>query len=70
MALSTKLKKMIVDEIDEDEYIRSHLITLDHHKTEIEEGNDKYDFVNIIVEKNGIKESGTSLFYKYLIKNN
>ena len=47
-----------------------NILTLDHHKTEIEEGNDKYDFVNIIVEKNGIKESGTSLFYKYLIKNN
>ena len=44
---------------------------MDHHKTEIEEGNNKYDFVNIIIENNmGVKESGTSLFYKYLLDNN
>ena len=64
------IKEPVLKEIDNDEFIKNHLITLDHHKTEIEEGNNKYDFVNIIVEENGIKESGTSLFYKYLVKNN
>ena len=64
------VKEPVLKEIDEDEFIKTHLITLDHHKTEIEEGNNKYDFVNIIVEENGIKESGTSLFYKYILKNN
>ena len=64
------IKEPILKQIDEDEILKNKLIVLDHHKTEIEEGNNKYDFVNIIVEEDGIKQSGTSLFYKYLVKNN
>ncbi len=64
------IKEPVLKQIAEDKDLKNKLIILDHHKTEIEEGNNKYDFVNIIVEEDGIKQSGTSLFYKYLIKNN
>ena len=64
------IKEPLLKQIDEDEVLRNKLKVLDHHKTEIEEGNNKYDFVNIIVEEDGIKQSGTNLFYKYLAKNN
>lgn len=56
--------------INDDYRLNNKLIILDHHKTEIEEGNDKYSFVNIIVENEKGKQSGTSLFYEYLINNN
>lgn len=64
------IKEPVLKFIDNDEILKNRLLVLDHHKTEIEEGNNKYDFVNIIVQKNGRKESGTSLFYNYLIQNN
>lgn len=64
------IKEPVLKFIDKDETLKNKLLVLDHHKTEIEEGNNKYDFVNIIVQKNGRKESGTSLFYNYLIQNN
>lgn len=54
---------------NEDEKLRNKILVLDHHKSEIEEGNDKYDFVNIVVENEKGKTSGTSLFYEYLINN-
>ena len=64
------IKEPLLKFIDMDEMLKNKLLVLDHHKTEIEEGNNKYDFVNIIVQKNERKESGTSLFYNYLIQNN
>lgn len=64
------IKEPVLEFINNDDELKSKLIVLDHHKSEIDEGNDKYDFVNIIIEKAGIKESGTSLFYQYLLKNN
>ncbi len=64
------IKEPILSQIDNDSILKNKLMVLDHHKTEIEEGNNKYDFVNIVVENNGKKESGTSLYYNYLIKNN
>ena len=64
------IKEPVLKFMDNDEILKNRLLVLDHHKTEIEEGNNKYDFVNIIVQKNGRKESGTSLFYNYLIQNN
>lgn len=64
------IKEPVLKFIDNDEILKNRLLVLDHHKTEIEEGNNKYEFVNIIVQKNGRKESGTSLFYNYLIQNN
>lgn len=63
------IKEPVLKEIDENRNLKSKIIILDHHKTEIEEGNDKYDFVHITVERNGRKESGTSLFYNYLLEN-
>lgn len=64
------IKEPLLEFINNDKVLKSKLIILDHHKSEIDEGNNQYDFVNIIVEKDGVKESGTSLFYKYLLKNN
>ncbi len=63
------IKEPVLSRIDCDKSLKNKLMVLDHHKTEIEEGNDKYDFVNITVERNGRKESGTSLFYQYLLEN-
>lgn len=64
------IKEPLLGVIDKNEELKKRIVVLDHHKTEILEGNDKYSFVNVIVERDGIKESGTSLFYKYLIENN
>lgn len=63
------IKEPLLSVIDDNEELKEKILVLDHHKTEIEEGNNKYSFVNIIVEENGIKVSGTKLFYEYLIKN-
>lgn len=62
------IKEPLLSQINKS-WLKEKILVLDHHKSEIDEGNDKYDFVNIVVEKNGIKESGTSLFYQYLINN-
>lgn len=62
------IKEPLLSQIDKSLW-KDKILVLDHHKSEIDEGNAKYDFVNIVVEKNGIKESGTSLFYQYLINN-
>lgn len=65
------IKEPLLKFIDNDKELKDKLLVLDHHKTEIEEGNNKYDFINIIIENDmGVKESGTSLFYKYLLDNN
>lgn len=63
------IKEPLLGKIDQNQKLRKKLLVLDHHKTEIKEGNDKYDFVNITIERNGRKESGTSLFYQYLLEN-
>lgn len=64
------IKEPLLKFINEDEELKNKIIVIDHHKSEIDEGNNKYSFVNIIVEQEEIKQSGTSLFYKYLIENN
>lgn len=64
------IKEPMLEIINADKRLENKIIILDHHKSEIDEGNDKYPFVNIIVEKNGKKECGTSLFYNYLLDNN
>lgn len=61
------IKEPLLKQINEDSELRNKIIVLDHHKSEIEEGNNKYDFVNIIVENDKGKTSGTSLFYEYLL---
>lgn len=64
------IKEPLLSVIDKDDVLREKIIVLDHHKTEIEEGNNKYSFVNIVVEKDGVRVSGTKLFYDYLLENN
>lgn len=64
------IKEPLLSLINRDEILKKKLLVIDHHKSEIDEGNNKYDFVNIVVEKDGKKVSGTSLFYEYLLKNN
>lgn len=63
------IKEPLLSKINKDDILRKKLTILDHHKSEIDEGNNKYDFVNIIVENNKGKTSGTSLFYEYLLEN-
>lgn len=64
------IKEPLLSYINDNNKLKEKIKVIDHHKSEIDEGNNKYDFVSIIIEENGIKESGTSLFYKYLINNN
>lgn len=61
------IKEPLLTQINSDERLKNKIIILDHHKSEIEEGNDKYSFVNIVVTNEKGKTSGTSLFYDYLI---
>lgn len=63
------IKEPLLSQIALDPILNQKLIILDHHKSEIVEGNDKYPFVNIIVENEKGKVSGTSLFYDYLVEN-
>lgn len=64
------IKEPVLTFIDNDPILKKSLIILDHHKSEIEEGNNKYDFVNIVVSNEKGLVSGTSLFYDYLVTNN
>lgn len=59
-------KEQILMVIESDHRLNKKFQVLDHHKT-AEEFN-KYDFVTVISEENQHKESGTSLFYKYLVE--
>ncbi len=63
------IKEPVLSLINKDNSLSNKIKVIDHHKSEIDEGNNKYDFVSIIVEENGIKQSGTSLFYNYLANN-
>ena len=64
------IKEPLLGIIDKDNQLRNKILVFDHHITEIEEGNDKYNYVNIIVENDKGKTCGTSLFYDYLLENN
>lgn len=64
------IKEPLLTFINNNENLKNKLLIFDHHKSEIEEGNNKYNFVNIIVENEKGKTCGTSLFYNYLIQNN
>lgn len=52
--------------IDSNLSLKQKIKHFDHHI--LRPGCEKFDFINSVVEKNGIKESGTSLFYDYLVK--
>ena len=56
----------VAKEIDKS-FIKDKIIILDHHQGNIH--LNKYNFINVIVEQDGIKESGTSLYYKFLLAN-
>lgn len=47
-------------------YAREKFMLLDHHQTA--EGLNEYDWAQVTVEQNGVRESGTTLFYRHLIK--
>lgn len=64
------IKEPLLSKINQDEQLKDKILVLDHHKSEIDEGNNKYPFVHIIVENGFGKISGTSLFYEYLTYNN
>lgn len=50
----------------ENSTLKNKFLVLDHHIGNID--LNKYSFINVIDEVNGIKESGTSLYYQYLLK--
>lgn len=53
----------IIDNMD----LKNKIQVLDHHYSRL--NLNKYDFIEVIDEENGKKESGTSLYYRYLLKN-
>lgn len=62
------IKEPLLGEIAHDHKLKDKIVILDHHKSEIEEGNAQYLFVNITVSDEKGKTCGTSLFYQYLIE--
>ena len=47
--------------------LKNKIQVLDHHYSRLD--LNKYSFISVIDEKDGKKESGTSLYYKYLLDN-
>ena len=64
------IKEPLLSFINNDSELKNKLLIFDHHKSEIDEGNNKYSFVNIVVENEKGKTCGTSLFYEYLLSKN
>lgn len=62
LCFTDKVAQMI-DSMD----LKKKIQVLDHHYSRLD--LNKYDFIDVIDEKNGRKESGTSLFYDYLVRN-
>ncbi len=50
--------------INEDESLKCKTLIFDHHKSALE--LNKYDYITVIDESDGRKESATSIFYEYL----
>ena len=66
--IDSNFKKYLDDKIiNDDPILKNKVLVLDHHKTE--KSNDRYDFVNIILECSKGPTSGTYLFFEYLINN-
>ena len=53
-------------EIEKDEAKRKKIKIFDHHETALP--LNKYSFAKVVVEESGYKQSGTTLYYKYLLK--
>lgn len=60
------VSESIADRINNIDFKKKFLI-LDHHYANL--SLNKYSFIRVVDEENGIKESGTSLYYKYLLTN-
>lgn len=60
--------KSTISRVNEDKYLKGKVKIFDHHKTNLENGLDKYEFVTIKISDEKGKCSGTSLFYEYLLK--
>lgn len=58
--------KEIAEEIN-NSVLKNKIMIFDHHYTNFE--LNEYDFINVIDEENGIKECGTTLYYRYLLDN-
>lgn len=56
-----------IDKIESNEELKSKIKHFDHHASEI--SNNKYSFINVVLEEKGIETCGTSLFYSYLCSN-
>ena len=54
----------MANKINENEELRNKVKVFDHHKSE--EYLNNFSFINVVVENNGRKECGTTLFYEYL----
>lgn len=54
----------VAEFINNDEVLRNKVLVFDHHISR--EALNKYSFINVVSEKDGKKECGTSLFFKYL----
>ena len=58
------IREPLLSQIDADDKLKNKILILDHHKTELE--NNKYSFVNVVVQNELGLASGTSLFYDYM----
>jgi Predicted phosphohydrolase (DHH superfamily) len=56
-----------VAELINNSSLKDKFIIFDHHYTNLE--LNLYDFINVVDEENGIKECGTTLYYRYLLDN-
>lgn len=50
--------------IDDNEVLKNKIVVYDHHHSK--EYLNKYSFINVVVEKDGRKECGTTLYYNHL----
>ena len=60
--MSFEMAKMI----NEKDELKNKVSVFDHHQSE--EYLNKYPFIHVVVEQNGKKECGTTLYYEYLKK--
>lgn len=58
------MSKEMAETINQNEKLKNKVLVYDHHKSE--EYLNMYPFIHVVVENNGRKESGTSLYYNYL----
>lgn len=59
--------ELTADKIQADSKNQSKVLVFDHHHSKLH--MNRYPFISVIDEKEGIKECGSSLYYEYLIAN-